>query len=94
MGKPYILKLISVLLLMLFLAGCEMIVEDFETRSCNPDPPTSCEDLGDENQQKTGCCTPDADAVWYCEDGVLETTACGELDCDFDPNLEAMACVN
>ena len=76
------------------LAGCEAVVGDFEVRSCEPDPPTSCADLGDADEQLVGCCNGDATVVYFCESGPLESRTCsGDLTCDYNPDIDAMGCV-
>ena len=79
---------------LLGLAACEAIVEDFEISPCQPDPPQSCADLGDEAAQARGCCDRAAATVWYCEDGVLEHDDCGAGTCDYDIAIQGMACVD
>ena len=77
----------------LALSACEAVVGDFEARSCDPDPPASCADLGDADGQRLGCCDGPAETVWYCVDGGLRELPCGDLTCDYDPDREIMACV-
>lgn len=90
-------RIITVLLGLVFalvaLAGCEAIVGDYEVRSCEPDVPQSCADLGDADAQFVGCCDANAETVYFCEGGQLESRACGELTCDFNPDIDAMGCV-
>ena len=75
------------------LAGCEAVVGDFSAEPCDPDPPGSCADLGDTDDQRRGCCDGEAAAVYYCSDGALRTVDCGSGSCDYDPDRDVMACM-
>ncbi|MDD5306211.1 MAG: hypothetical protein PHU25_02710 [Deltaproteobacteria bacterium] len=75
-------------------AACEAVIEDYEVKTCDPDPPASCADLGDTDAERVGCCTDGAKAVWWCEGGALKSLDCGELTCDYDTKLKTMACVD
>lgn len=81
------------LLVLWVTAGCETMVGDYAAGACDPDPPAACADLGDSDAQHIGCCDEKAVTVWFCADGGLYHLDCGDLTCDYNPDVEAMACV-
>ena len=90
-------NLITVALpLCLLNGGCEAVVGDFKVSSCDPEIPKVCADLGDEEDQRIGCCSEDALTIYYCgKSGAITSTRCGDSGrvCDYDPEKDFMACV-
>jgi hypothetical protein len=80
--------------LVLMLFGCSAVVGDYEATECDPAEPAACSDLGDEDEQRVGCCTADG-RVYYCQDGQLHHIDCSETQvCDYNTEAEAMGCVD
>ena len=78
----------------LWALGCQVIVDDFEARACEPDQPTECVHLGDDAEaQAIGCCNRAADTVYYCEGNQVKHRKCDNLTCDYDITNRVMGCV-
>jgi hypothetical protein len=85
--------ILSITLFSMFgLAGCEAVIEDYDTDGCKP---TSCEEIGDTDAQGVGCCSQDAETIFFCQGGVLQEQPCtGDRVCDYDGDLNKMVCVD
>ncbi len=92
MKPAYCLILSIALLFLLSIVGCEAVIDDYDADGCKP---TNCEEIGDKEEQSIGCCSEDAQIIYFCQDGKLNEQSCTENRvCDYDSSLNKMACID